>query len=398
MFRPRTQRQLNATSPYELHRSLPNPTFQPAIGRKARIKALPEEPPKTHKVRKTVISLLVFLAVLSAGYGAWVGWKFVDNAAHIFGWRGLFSLFWPTHLKGEDTGRVNILLAGNSADDPGHQGANLTDSIMLVSINTKDDTAYMLSIPRDLYVNIPGNGYAKINEAYQDGNQQHFSQSGYADGGMGLLEEVVSQKFGVTIDYYALIDYAALKDAVNAVGGVTIDVQSNDPRGLYDPSIDYATNGPLVKLTNGEHTLDGEQALDLARARGDAYGSYGFPRADFDRTQHQRQLLLALKGEATSAGVIVNPIRMGELFDALGKHVQTDIPLGGVRRLYEFSKKIPNDKIQSAALNDANFSGQKHVDLLQSYLTPYGQDALTPAAGVDNYTKIDEYVQQLNSN
>jgi len=396
MFRPRTQKSLNEPSPYELHRSLPNPSLKAKPGRRQRFQPPPEPPKKPRKLRKTLISLLVFLAVISAGYGAWVGWKFVDNAAHIFGWRGLFSLFWPSHLKGEDTGRVNILLAGNSADDPGHEGANLTDSIMLISINTKNDTAYMLSIPRDLYVNIPGNGYAKINEAYQDGNEQHFSQVGYPAGGMGLLEETVSQKFGVQIDYYALIDYSALKDAVNAVGGITVDIQSNDPRGLYDPSIDYATNGPLVNLTNGEHTLNGEQALDLARARGDAYGSYGFPLADFNRTQHQRQMLIALKDRTTSASVFANPIRMGELFDALGKHVQTDIPLGGVRRLYDFSNKIPNSKVQSAALNSATVNGQKDVDLLRSYLTSYGQDALIPAAGIDNYTQIDDYIQQLN--
>ena len=59
------------------------------------------------------------------------------------------------------------------------------------------------------------------------------------------------------------------RDAVNDVGGITVNIQSPDPRGLYDPSIDYATNGPLVDLSNGVHTLSGEQALDLARARDD---------------------------------------------------------------------------------------------------------------------------------
>lgn len=399
--------------PFELHRTLPNPLYAelprrnsslrrggqvgfPPADRGEKFGRELEAKPK-RRWKKAILSLFILLAVAAAGYGGWVGWKFTDNAVHIFGWRGLFSLFWPSKLKGEDTGRVNILLAGDSSDDPGHQGADLTDSIMLVSINTRDNTAYMLSIPRDLYVNIPGFGYAKINEAYQDGNQEHFSQPGYAAGGMGLLEEVVSQKFGVPVDYYALVDYTAFRDSVNAVGGITVNIQSEDPRGLYDPSIDWTTHGPLVNLTNGEHSLNGEQALDLARARGDAYGSYGFPRADFDRTTHQRQMLLALKDKATSFSVLANPIRFGELLDSVGKNVKTDMSLGNVRRLYNFSKKIPSSKIQSASLNDANLGGQKDVDLLGSYFTSTGQDALVPAAGLDNYTQIDDYVQQLDN-
>src|SRR5581483_2990394 len=212
-------------------------------------------------------------------------------------------------------------------DDPGHQGANLTDSIMLVSIDTQNHTAYMLSIPRDLYVNIPGFGYAKINEAYPDGQSESFSQPGYPAGGMGLLEEVVSQKFGIPIDYYALVNYSAVRDAVNAVGGITVTIDSPDGE-LYDPNRDYATGGPLVSLTNGTHTLNGEQALDLARARGDPspYGEpIGFEQSDFQRTADQRMMLVALESKANALSVVTNPIKMGELFDTMGNNVQTDL-------------------------------------------------------------------------
>jgi LCP family protein required for cell wall assembly len=317
----------------------------------------------------------------------------------VFGWGGLFSLFFPSHLKGEDSGRVNILLAGNSADDPGHQGANLTDSIMLVSIDTKNHTAYMLSVPRDLYVNIPGFGYAKINEAYPDGQSENFSQPGYANGGMGLLEEVVSQKFGIPIDYYALVNYAAVKDSVNAIGGITVTINSPDGE-LYDPNRDFSTGGPLVDLTNGVHTLNGEQALDLARARGDPsqYGEpIGFEQSDFQRTADQRMILVALESKALTLGVVSNPIKMGELFDTLGNNVQTDLSLGNVRRLYGIMKKIPAADIQSESLNAANYNGQKNVDLLTSYATPSGEDALVPAAGINDFSQINDFVQQLDN-
>lgn len=338
---------------------------------------------------KRTILTVVALIVLCVG---WVGWKFIYNAHRLFG-GSVFSAFTESKLKGESTGRVNILLAGNSADDPGHQGANLTDSIIIMSIDTKEHTAFMLSVPRDLYVSIPGFGHQKINAAYPDGQSEHFSQSGYPSGGMGLLEKVIQQDLGITCDYYALVNYNALRDAVNDVGGVDITINSPDHRGLYDPSKDYATGGVLVKLSNGTHHLNGEQALDLARARGDAYGSYGFPNSDFDRTAHQRQLILALRSKATSAGVLANPIKLGKLFDAVGGNVKTDLSLGNVRRLYDVTKNIGGGGIQSIGLNNANGK-----DLLSNYRTASGESALVPAAGPDNYGEIQQFIQQITSN
>jgi len=202
---------------------------------------------------------------------------------------------------------------------------------------------------------------------------------------------VVSAKLGVTIQYYALVDYTALKNAVNAVGGITINIQSSDPRGLYDPSPDLANNyAPLVNLKNGIQTLNGTQALGLARARGDSYRAYGFPRSDFDRTEHQRQIILALKDKATGLGTLSNPVKLGELADSFGSNVKTDFQASETRRLYTVMKSIPNGSITSVGLNNAN--GQ---NLLTSYTTRLGQSALVPRAGIDDYSEISAFVQQL---
>lgn len=339
-------------------------------------------------LKRTVLALLV-VVILIVG---WLGWKFAYNLHHLFGGNP-FSIFTSTKLNGEDSGRVNILLAGNSADDPGHEGATLTDSIMVLSIDTKDNQAFMISVPRDLYVHIPGDGYSKINAANVYGNSERFSQSGYPSGGMGLLEKIVEQDLGIDINYYALINYNAFRQAVDAVGGIDITVQSSDPRGLYDPNIDYATHGPLVKLSNGRHHLDGEQALDLARARGDAYGSYGFPMSDFDRTAHQRQMLLALKSKAISASVVTNPVRLGQLFDAIGQNVKTDLTLSDVHRLYDVTKNISTSSIKSISLNSVNGK-----NLLANYQAPDGESTLIPAAGLDDYSQIQAVVRNLTSN
>lgn len=342
------------------------------------------------KSKVTLKRVVITLAIVLLVVGGWVGGKFAYNAHKLFG-GNIFGVLKPTKLRGESDGRVNILLAGNSADDAGHQGGQLTDSIMLVSIDTRHNKAFMLSIPRDLWVDL-GSSHQKINDAYVVGENNDFSSAGYPSGGMGKLEKVVSENFGLPIHYYALINYNAFKQAVDAVGGIDITVKSTDPRGLYDPNIDYTTKGPLVKLSNGQHHLSGQQALNLARARGDSYYSYGFAGSDFDRTEHQRQMLVALKSKAVSAGVLSNPAKLSSLSDAIGNNVKTDFNTGEVRRLYDLFKQIDNRNIQSLSLNKVNGKS-----LLASYRSPQGQSALIPAAGVDDFSDIQAFINRQTS-
>ena len=345
--------------------------------------------PKTRKNwRKRIIIGLIIIIIVVAG---WLGGKILFNLQKLFG-GGVFDVLQTAKLKGEDTGRVNILLAGNSADDAGHQGAELTDSIMVVSIDTKQNTAYTLSIPRDLWVDVPDSGFQKINSAYVAGEVNEFSENSYPAGGMGQLEQVVEDNFGINIHYYALVNYNALKQAVDAVGGVDFNVKSEDPRGLFDPNIDYTNGKALVNLKNGNNKLTGQQALNLARARGDSSRSYGFPQSDFNRADNQRQLLTALKTKAVSAGVLSNPAKISSLADAIGGNVTTDLELNEVRRLYDLTKDIGSDKIKSVSLNDAD-----GVNLLANYSAPGGLSALIPAAGIQDYSDIKNFLERLNS-
>jgi len=352
----------------------------------------PKKARRWKRIVKWSTLAMVSLIIVIGGY---VGFKFARNTVKVFH-GNILGIFKTTKLKGEDSGRVTILLAGNSADDPGHDGANLTDSILLISVDTIHNNGYILSIPRDLWVDYGTNdcefgNAGKINAVYECGQDINFSQPGLPNGGMGLLEKDIDQDFGVTINYYALIDYSALREAVNAVGGIDFTVNSPDPRGIYDPSIDYSTKGPLVKLSNGTHVLNGQQALDLARARGDAYGAYGYPQADFTRTQNQRQMLLALKDKALSLSVLSNPAKITSLFDAVGNNVKTDFHTNEVRRLYDLSKQIKDSNIQSVGLADSN------VNLVTTG-TIDNVSAVMPRAGIGNYSQIQAYIKRLTSN
>ena len=359
--------------------------------RKARRKAKRAawSPRKRFMVRSAKVIVALFILI-----GGFVGWKFISNTSKVFQ-GNVFGLFQEDKLRGEDKGRVTILLAGNSVDDPGHGGAELTDSIMLISIDTVHNNAYMLSIPRDLWVTYgPTNcsvGYSgKINAAYVCGEETKFHEEGYPDGGMGLLAKDIEQNFGVDINYYARINYTAFKDAVNAVGGIDITIKSEDPRGLYDANIAKADGGPL-KLPNGPVHLDGQTALNLARARGDTI-SYGFSQSDFTRTEHQRQMLLALKDKALTAGVLSNPAKISSLFDAAGNNVETDFKTSEIRRLYTISKQINNNNVQSIGLADSN------VNLVQSFTASNGSSAVRPVAGTTDFSQIKAFIKRLTSN
>ena len=340
-------------------------------------------------LKRVLITLLV-IGIVAGGY---VGAKLLTNAGKAL--RGnLLGLLNTQKLQGEDTGHVNILLAGNSSDDAGHSGGDLTDSIMIISVDTVNQRAFLLSVPRDLWVKLPSLGYNKINSAYVYGKANKFNQAGLPNGGMGELESVIETNFGININYYALVNYAALRDAVNAVGGIDVTIASSSTRGLYDPSVDYSKPGrkPLVKLSNGLHHLDGQESLNLARARGDAYGAYGYGLADFTRTANQRLMLSALKDKATTASVVSNPVKLGSLLDSFGNNVQTDFKTSEIRRLYDITKAIPSSAIVSVSLNDADGK-----NLLANYNTYDGQAALIPAAGITNYSYIAAFIKKLQT-
>lgn len=345
--------------------------------------------PRWFKRHKILTSVLIVLLLL-IGAGSWFGSGIIGNLDKVF--HGNFfsdaqALFSTTRLKGESQGRVNILLAGYQGTHS-DEGA-LTDSIMVVSIDTRNNTAFTFSIPRDLLVHIPGNGYQKINYANSVSN---FRQSGYFKGGMGQLQQIIEQDFGIPIQYYALINYNAFVQSVNAVGGIRIDIQSPDPRGLYDPNVDKAHGGP-VKLPNGWVTLDGMQALALALARGDSPYAYGFPLSDINREQHQRQMLIALEQKAFTAGVISNPFKVTHLFDAIGNNVTTDLSLADGLRLVQLLKSVKLAGISSYGLS---YSGSNK--LLTTYYSPTAGDSLIPAAGLNNYSQIQDYYNTITSN
>jgi polyisoprenyl-teichoic acid--peptidoglycan teichoic acid transferase len=361
-------------------------SYQP----KRRDHSLPElEPPKKRRVWKKMAVLVVLIVFsLFLTIVIWDFRNFSGASKKLFGTDNAWEVLRTTPLQKTTDGRTNILVVGYSIDDPGHGGALLTDSILVVSLDNTNHSGYMLSVPRDLYVDIPDYGHAKINEAFQAGERQEFRAAGYPKGGMGLLEQVVEDTLDIDLHYFALMNYTATKRIVDALNGVQVTINSPDKRGIFDPNFPKSQGGPL-KLPNGTSTIDGQTALRLTRARGSTYGSYGFPYSDFNRTQNQQQVFKGIRRELDWK-LVLDPRTNGRIFDAAADNVKTDIDIGEVLPFYRLFTSIPEASLKPVTLRDIG-----GTNYLTGYTTPFGQSALIPAAGIDNFSEIQAAIQKL---
>lgn len=320
-----------------------------------------------------IVFLVILIPVIVVGTWDYINFsKFSDK---LFQDSSIFNLINAKPLK-SDGNRVNILMVGYSIDDPGHPGATLTDSIMILSMNPTNHTGYMLSIPRDLYVNIPDYGYGKINEAYQIG-------------GIKLLKKISQEITGLGINYYTLINYASVRETVDALGGITVNINSEDSRGLYDSNFATEEGGPL-NLKNGEQKINGQIALLLTRARGATFDSYGFALSDFTRSNNQQMVLSSIKDKLTWH-LILDPRKNGKIFEAVGNNLKTDLKIGEVLSMYKLAQSIPEGGLSSVSLREIN-----EQVLLSSYTTFIGQSALIPLAGLEDYSQIQKAIRTLN--
>lgn len=303
--------------------------------------------------------------------GIWNGVNISRASEKMFGSGNLLALAGGVDLKKDSQGRVNMLIVGYSVDSPGHEGATLTDSIMVMSLDPTEKTGYILSVPRDLYLQIPGFGYGKINEVYQDG-------------GAELLEETIDEKLGIKIGYFFLVNYAAVRETVNALDGIDVTIASNDPRGIFDPNISPVDGGPL-QLANGSHHLDGQTALNLTRARGARFGSYGFPRADLTRIDHQKKVFLAIKEKASDWSLVLNPRKNSRLFDAVANNVQTDVQPSEAVPLFRLFSAVPTQEMKTYSLHRIN-----DKNLLRDY-----NGGLVPTEGLNDYETIQRAIDNI---
>lgn len=344
------------------------------------------------KVKRIVKWFFILLLLVVIGIGIYLGVKVILAGNSVF--KGnIFDIVQSQPLKQDSNGRSNFLILGTSEDDPGHGGAFLTDSMMVVSIDQTNKNVYMFSIPRDLYVQYGmacNSGYSgKINEYFNcvsdDYNSAEAEQQRLSE-----TQKFVGEIFGLDIQYGVHVNNTVIKDAVDAVDGVDVDIEgSGGAPGILDRNFDWRCNYKcyLVKYDNGVHHLDGEHALFLAMARGDVAPTYGLGNSNFDREKNQQKIIVALKEKAVSTGTVTNLGKVTGLIDALGENLRTNIETKEIQTLMKLVSDINTADIHSISLYD----GDNRVVTSGPY---NGASVVMPSAGIFDYSEIRDYIAQ----
>lgn len=307
---------------------------------------------------------------------------------------------------------VNILLLGYGG--AGHDGGNLSDSIIIVNLDKEDQKATLISVPRDLWVEIPIRSDIsqnfKINHAYAIGSDDRnypLKEPQYkGEGGGGTMaKEVVGEVVGMKIDYFVAVDFEGLKDIVDTLDGVIVDVPvsfddnfypikgaENDTCGksaaeiadLHAKYSDTALHHQFecryesIHFDKGPAKMDGETALKFVRSRASA--QHG---GDFARSQRQQALLIGIKNKLLS---IYTFEKLDELFNQFAKMVKTDLNLVTAKELIQFLGNPEDYDVKSITLSEQN--------VLVASKSADGQFILVPKEGEGIFSGIHSFVRQ----
>ncbi len=328
--------------------------------------------------------------------------------------------------------RVNVLLLGNAGGV--HDGANLTDTVIVASLNIKTNKVYLISLPRDMWISEVN---AKINTIYDLGKKNNDS--------LGFGKKIIEQIVGVPIHYVVRLDFSGFEKAIDEVGGIDVVVEKSFDDYLYpvtgkehdlcgweEREIEFneedakklniepgkrkvitmqADNQDLavqgmkiatdsaedkkgyiyftcryehISYKKGEVHMDGETALKFVRSRMGTNGE----GSDFARSNRQQKVIEAFRKKVLSLDTLVNPSKIGGLLDAFGKSVEVDIPITDAIQVYPYVQKI--EKTSSVVLGNL---GNESLFVNPPAVNYGGAWVLVPRSG--DYMEIQNYVKRV---
>ncbi|HLD18370.1 MAG TPA: LCP family protein [Patescibacteria group bacterium] len=293
--------------------------------------------------------------VASSGTGA-------DSGGFVYATLRHFIQADEKKMQGEENDRINVLLLGVGGE--GHEGAELSDTILLASLQPSTNKLGLLSLPRDLAVPIPGYDWRKVNSANAYGESE---KDGY---GPVLASQVIGNVLDQEIPYYIKVDFNGFETLIDKLGGIDVYVDRPFTDAEYPILGRETTNcGTTETLLNeqGEEIavptygcrfevlafqegwahMDGATALQYARSR---HGTNG-EASDFARSRRQQKILTAVKEKTLQVDTLLHPTKISALFDTVREHVQTNLAFWEIIRLADFARKLDSDKIVSRVLD-----------------------------------------------
>ncbi len=245
------------------------------------------------------------------------------------------ALILPRPWNGKE--RVNILVTGIDQrigeKDPGR-----TDTMIILTLDPVTMQAGILSIPRDLWVPIPGYDNGRINTANFLGDAYN-----YPGGGPELARKTVEQLLGIPINFYVRVNFSAFEYFIDQIGGITVDV----PMDIYDPEYPTSNYGTeIFSITKGTHRMDGATALKFARTR------HSLVNGDFDRARDQQLVMMAVKDKLSDPKVFLSLLANApQLIEKLNQSVKTDLTLDQMQQLAALAQKVDRNHIKMAVLD-----------------------------------------------
>ena len=243
--------------------------------------------------------------------------------------------------KWDGASRINIIFFGLRGGDVGGEDCPAcTDTIILLTVDPLTKTAGMLSIPRDMWVNIPGYGYSRINTAWTIGEAAKLP-----GGGPGLAMETVSQFIGVPIHYYVQVDFGTFVSFINLIGGVDVYVEE---RMVLDPA---GSGQDHFVLTPGDYRhLTGKRALAYARCRHESQGCSG---GDVGRAKRQQQVIMAIRDKVFDPTYFPELLTQApEIYQTFSAGIHTNISFEDALKLAVLAKDIPIESIKQGVIDN----------------------------------------------
>lgn len=338
-------------------------------------------------------------------------------------------------LKGEQNDRVNFLLMGIGG--AGHDGPQLTDTIVFTSFKPSDGSVAMMSLPRDMSVPIPGYGYRKVNHA------NAYGEIDDPGSGPELASQVIGDVIDEEIHYYLRVDFDGFAEFIDAIGGVDVYVENSftdpsypshgkayDTCGYEEPTVDtveveeepselseilaidteeqgileealeeenqptvvpdYSCRFETLTFYEGWTHMDGQTALKFARSR---HGNNG-EGSDFARAIRQQKIILAVKDTVLSASTFLNPTRISRMLETLQDNISTNLDVWEIVRLAKEFKEISASEITHHVI-DASESSPLYATVVNGayVLLPKNDDWSELQYIAENIFSSDEELQ-----
>lgn len=337
------------------------------------------------KKRIKILAITFFFVIIAAlGFLVYKGYIFSHELGFIFSPETLITRR-EKELKKDSSGRfTNILFVG--LDTRGNGGLLNTDSIIIASYDYKNNNVILLSIPRDFHVEVGENvnWFSRINSIYSSNEQKEEGT------GMKELTKTVEKIIGEEIQYYAVVDFNAFTEIIDAVGGININVENSFTDYMYPKGVDYQT----VSFKAGPQTMDGETALIYSRSRHSPHNNEG---SDFSRAKRQQKVIIAIKDKLLSSDSLTNPKTLiGILTSISGNLKISDFTITDIEAAFKLADKYEEEKGKTYSfVLDPSIGNWL---LVERKFLESGAYAIGPKAGLGEYEDIQDFLKMVVDN